>query len=263
MGAAGKVLDGKVAIITGAGRGIGRAVALAFARAGARVSLSARSRKEIEQVAAEITEAGGEAAAIPADVSDRVSVNNLVEQTVEKLGGVHILVNNAGITAGVLLAKMEDELWERIIRTNLTGSYYCIKAVLPHLVARRSGRIICVASTLAKTGHAYSSAYSASKHGVLGLVRSLALEVSRYDITVNAVCPGWTEAGMLTGSVENIVGKTGMTPDQARETLISESPQKRAIEPEEVAALAVYLATPEARGINGQGINVCGGTVMS
>lgn len=263
MGVSGKVLEGKVAIITGAGRGIGRAIAFAFAQAGAAVSLSARSRNEIEEVAAEVGAQGAKAVAIPADVSDRGSVNNLVQQTVERLGGVHILVNNAGITAGVLVAKMEDELWERIVKTNLTGTYYCIKAVLPHFLAQRSGRIICVASTLAKTGHAYSAAYSASKHGVLGLVRSLALEVSRYDITVNAVCPGWTEAGMLTGSVGNIVEKTGMTPEQAKETLISESPQRRAIEPDEVAALSVYLATREARGINGQGINVCGGTVMS
>ncbi|HLC25727.1 MAG TPA: 3-oxoacyl-ACP reductase family protein [bacterium] len=262
MGSTGK-LDGKVAIITGAGRGIGRAIAVAFAEAGAKVALAARSAGEIEEVAAQIRSAGGQAIAVATDVAKRSSVDNLVKQTVEKLGGVHILVNNAGITAGVLIAKMEDGLWERIIQTNLTGSYYCIKAVLPHLMAQRHGRIINIASTLAKSGHAYSGAYSASKHGVLGLVRSLALEVTRYNITVNAICPGWTEAGMLSGSVENIVGKTGMTPEQAKEALIAESPQKRAIEPEEVASLAVYLSTEDARGINGQGINVCGGTVMS
>ena len=255
-------LKDSVALITGGGRGIGRAIALAMAREGAVVAVAARSQHELDAVRKEIEGLGRHAFAGQCDVTDRDQVARLVREVEAALGPITILVNNAGIAASVKTVEMDDGLWERILRVNLTGTYLCTKAVLPGMLRRQYGRIINIASTGGKVGFLYSAAYCASKHGVLGFTRALALEVAKHGITVNAICPGFAETRMTDESIRRIVEKTGRAPDAARQALEALNPQQRLIRPEEVAAVAVMLACPEAGGIHGQAINVDGGAVM-
>ena len=255
-------LHGRRALVTGAGRGIGRSIALAMAAAGADVAVSACSTAEIEQLAEELRELGRRALAITCDVTDPTQVAYMADAVIAGLGGVDILVNNAGAATSHKFIGHPDELWHQMLAINLTSVYYVSKAIVPHMVARRAGRVITVASIASKTGARYIAAYTAAKHGVLGLTRALAAELVSYNITVNAICPGYVDTPMTDGSVANIVRRTGMSAAQARETLEKTSPQNRLIEPEEVAALAVYLAQDSARGITGQAINVDGGAVM-
>jgi 3-hydroxybutyrate dehydrogenase len=256
------VLAGRRALITGAGRGIGRSVALALAGAGADVALSARSRDELEQLAEELRGLGHRALALPCDVTDAEQVARMAEAIGAEWGGVDILVNNAGAAASHKFVGHPDELWHHMLAVNLTSVYYVTKALVPPMIAQRWGRVITVASVAAKVGARYIAAYTAAKHGALGLTRALAAELVSYNITVNAICPGYVDTPMTEGSVANIVQRTGMSQEQARETLAKTSPQNRLIDPDEVAALAVYLAQDSARGITGQAINVDGGSVM-
>ncbi len=255
-------LKGQVALVTGGGRGIGRCIVLALAREGADVAVAARTEPEVAAVRAEVEALGLRSLACLCDVTDRHQVAGMIREVEKSLGPITALVNNAGIAASAKTADMDDDLWERILRVNLTGTYLCTKAVLPGMLTRGYGRIINIASTGAKVGFLYSAAYCASKHGVLGFTRSLALEVAGRGITVNAICPGFVETAMTDESIRRIVAKTGRPPDVARETLEGLSPQRRLIQPEEVAVVAVLLASPEARGIHGQAINVDGGAVM-
>jgi 3-hydroxybutyrate dehydrogenase len=255
-------LHGRRALVTGAGRGIGRSVALALAAAGANVALSARSRAELEQVAEEVRGLGQNALAIPCDVTDAGQVARMADEAIAEWGRIDILVNNAGAAASHKFVDHPDELWHRMLEVNLTSVYYVTKSIVPQMVARRWGRIITVASVAAKVGARYIAAYTAAKHGALGLTRALAAELVGYNITVNAICPGYVDTPMTDGSVANIVQRTGMSEEQARETLAKTSPQNRLIDPDEIAALAVYLAQDGARGITGQAINVDGGAVM-
>jgi 3-hydroxybutyrate dehydrogenase len=250
------------ALVTGAGRGIGRSVARALAAAGADVALSARSRDELEELAEELRGMGRRSLALPCDVTDSEQVARMAEALGAEWGGVDILVNNAGAAASHKFVGHPDELWHRLLAVNLTSVYYVTKALVPSMIAQRWGRVITVASVAAKVGARYIAAYTAAKHGALGLTRALAAELVGYDITVNAICPGYVDTPMTDGSVANIVQRTGMSAEQARETLAKTSPQNRLIEPDEVAALAVYLAQDSARGITGQAINVDGGSVM-
>ena len=258
------LLDDKIALITGGGRGIGRAVAFAFAREGARIAVAARTEEEVARVAGEIrNEHGTEAISLACDVSDHESVRRMFVNVEEQFGrGPDILVNNAGIAESAPLVKTGDELWHRHLAINLTGTFYCTRAALPAMTERRWGRIINIASIAAKIGASYISAYAASKHGVLGLTRSVALEVAAHGITANAICPGYVDTDMTTHSIENITAKTGKTGEEVRDIIKRMSPQKRLIMPEEVAALALLLASEEGRGINGQAINIDGGTVL-
>jgi NAD(P)-dependent dehydrogenase (short-subunit alcohol dehydrogenase family) len=255
-------LQGRRAVVTGAGRGIGRAIALALSMAGADVAVSARSTAEIEGVAEQLRAFGRRALAIPCDVTDAAQVAQLAEAAVAGLGGVDILVNNAGAATSHKFLGHPDELWHQMLAINLTGVYYVTKAFVPHMVAQQSGRIINIASITAKVGARYIAAYTASKHGVLGLTRALAAEFVSQNITVNAICPGYVDTPMTDGNVTNIVNRTGLSATQVRETLEKTSPQNRLIAPEEVAALVVYLAQDSARGITGQAINIDGGSVM-
>ncbi|MDQ3175690.1 MAG: 3-oxoacyl-ACP reductase FabG [Acidobacteriota bacterium] len=255
-------LENRIALITGGGRGIGRAIALAFARNGARVVLAARTAQQVEETAAEI---GNEAIALPVvcDVSDVDSVQLMFARVSAKFGrGPDILVNNAGIAESAPLAKTDDDLWQRHLAINLSGTFYCTRAAVPAMLERGWGRVINVASIAGKTGAPYISAYSASKHGVLGLTRSIALEVAAKGITVNAICPGYVDTDMTTRGVENVTAKTGRSADQALEAIKKMSPQNRLITVEEIAALALLLASEEGRGINGQAINIDGGSVL-
>lgn len=254
------MLKEKIALITGGGRGIGRAIALSFAKEGATVVVSARTEEQVNAVAKEI---GANALAVVCDVADPASVDALFGKTHAALGrGPDILVNNAGIAESATLVNTDDELWHRHLNINLSGTFYCTRAAVPSMLKRGWGRIINIASIAGKTGAPYISAYSASKHGVLGLTRSVAHEVANSGITANAICPGYVDTDMVSRGIEKITSRTGRSAEQALETLKSMSPQHRLVTVEEVAAVALLLASDEGRGITGQAINVDGGSLM-
>jgi NAD(P)-dependent dehydrogenase (short-subunit alcohol dehydrogenase family) len=258
-------LKDRTAFITGGGRGIGRAVAFAFAREGASVFAVARTASEVERVAVEIrAECGGQSASHGVcDVSDSGSVARAFSEAREFFGrGADVLVNNAGVAESAKVWDATDEFWQRHLAVNLSGTFYCMREAMPAMVERGWGRVINVASVAGKTGAPYVSAYTASKHGVLGLTRSAALEVATRGVTVNAICPGYVDTEMTAHAVENIQAKTGRTADAALETIKRMSPQNRLVTPEEIAALALLLASEDGRGINGQAINVDGGAVL-
>ena len=249
----------KTALITGGGRGIGRTIALAFAREGIRIAVAARTVVQVEQVAAEI---GNEAIALVCDVADPASVERMFSELRERFGDADILVNNAGIAESATLVNTTDDLWHRHLSINLSGTFYCTRAALPAMLKNGWGRVINIASIAGKTGAPYIAAYSASKHGVLGLTRSVALEVGANGITVNAICPGYVDTEMVVRGVERITTRTGRSAEEALDSLKKMSPQNRLVTPEEVAAVALLLASDEGRGINGQGINIDGGSVL-
>jgi NAD(P)-dependent dehydrogenase (short-subunit alcohol dehydrogenase family) len=257
-------LKDRVAFITGGGRGIGRAIALAFARQGADVCLVARTEGEVARVAAEVkAECGVKAFSFSCDVSKSEEVARTFALAHEGFGRApDILVNNAGIAESAPLAKTSDELWQRHLDINLSGTFYCTRAALPAMIARGWGRVINVASIAGKTGAPYIAAYTASKHGVVGLTRCAAMEVAAKGITVNAICPGYVETDMAAHAVSNITAYTGKTTEEARLILERMSPQNRLVTPEEVAAVALLLASEEGRGINGQALNIDGGSVF-
>jgi 3-hydroxybutyrate dehydrogenase len=259
-----KKLFDKVAVITGGGRGIGREIAFAFAREGASIAVLARTAEQVREVACEIeSECDTKAMHALCDVSQRESVEQAFASVIEHFGRIDILVNNAGIAESAPLLKTSDEMWQKIIGINLNGAFYATRAALPYMLARGWGRIINIASIAGKTGAPYITAYTASKHGVVGLTRALALEVVTKGVTVNAICPGYVETEMAAHAIENITTKTGKTTEEARDILNRMSPQNRLLTPEEVAALALLLASHEGRGINGQAINIDGGSVVS
>lgn len=259
-------LSGKRVVITGGGSGIGADLAQGFADAGASVVVGARRVETINQVAEAINskapKSGGTAHAIPIDVTDPQQVNDFIQGSVDALGGIDILINNAGIAQSAKFATHSDELWHQTIAVNLTGVYYTTKAVVPTMLEQKWGRIITVASVASKVGGKYIAAYNASKHGVLGLTRSLAIELSPH-ITVNAICPGYVDTPMTDATIENITSRTGISREKAIAALVEKNPQGRLVQSSEITALALYLASDAASGINGQGINVDGGSVMS
>lgn len=257
-----KLLD-RVALVTGGGRGIGRAIALAFAREGAHVAVTARTGTELDAVAAEVRGLGRRALAVTCDVAERAQVDDAVRQVAGALGPVEILVNNAGMALAAKLLDTDDALWERHLRVNLTGAFLMSRAVLPGMLAARWGRIVNIASIAGRQGYPYVAAYTASKHGLLGLTRALAQEVVTAGVTVNAICPGYVATELTWASARNIQERTGRAFDEAVQSLAAFSPQKRLIEPEEVAALALLLASDEARGVTGQAWNVDGGAVQA
>jgi 3-hydroxybutyrate dehydrogenase len=255
-------LANKLALITGGGRGIGRAIALNFASEGAQIALAARTAEQVEGVAEEVGETA-KPLAVVCDVSDVKAVEAMFAAVFVRFGKQpDILVNNAGIAVSAPVTKTSDELWQRHLAVNLTGSFYCTRAALPSMIEQGWGRIINIASIAGKTGAPYIAAYSSSKHGLIGLTRSVALEVASKGITVNAICPGYVDTEMTSRGVENIISVTGRSAEEALDSLKRMSPQNRLVTAEEVASLALLLASDEGRGITGQAINVDGGTVL-
>lgn len=256
-------LAGRVALVTGGGRGIGRQCALRLAEAGADVAVLSRTAPELEETAEQVRRLGRRALALSCDVSDSAQVGAAVERVRRELGPVTVLVANAGVARSFKFLDTTDEEWHRHFRTNVDGAFYTARAVIPHMLEAGWGRIVFIASVASKQASLYTAAYTASKHAMLGLCRSIALEYARRNITANAVCPGYVDTDLTAHTIQNIANKTGRTPEEARRALEELSPQRRLFTPQEVAATALFLTTEAAAGINGQGIVIDGGGLMS
>ncbi len=245
---------GHTAVVTGAGRGIGRAVAVELSRRGLRVALTSRGEPDLQQTAKDCP---GDTIVIPADLTDPGAAERVFTQVEQAWGPVDVLVANAGAGVSSRVHLTSDEDWQRMLDLNLTAPFRCLRRALPSMLDAGRGRVVVIASVASKVGEPYISAYTASKHGVLGLVRSAAAEVARSGVTVNAICPGYVDTPMTDATVAGIVARTGRSEDEARQILADKQPNGRLVTPEEVAA-AVWLCVENA-SINGQGINVDGG----
>jgi NAD(P)-dependent dehydrogenase (short-subunit alcohol dehydrogenase family) len=247
------ILAGKLALVTGGGRGIGAAIAKSLAGAGARVVVCGRTKPDLDAVAREI---GG--VAVRLDLTKRSET----DEVLASLGHVDVLVNNAGIAESAALDLTTDAIWDRIVELDVTAAFRVIRALVPAMITKKWGRVINVASNAGVSGYAYSAAYCAAKHAMVGMTRALAIDLARTGVTINALCPGWVETRMVEEAVTRIAAKTGRTEDEARTQLAAMSPQRRMITPEEVAHAALMLCGEGARGIHGQTLVIDGGAVL-
>lgn len=247
-------LAGQHALVTGGGRGIGHAVAAALKREGARVSIIGRDAKVLQ----EAVEAGDADAFMSCDIRDEAATA-AAAAALAQTQPFDIVIANAGAVETGPFTRSDAERFRRMSEINLIGTVNAFHAVLPGMLERRNGRLIAIASTAGHRGYAYVSAYAAAKHAVIGLVRSLALETARAGVTVNAICPGYTDTDMVAGSISAITTKTGLTDEQALAQLVKDNPQGRLIAPQEVAAAVLYLCGPASRSITGQSILINGG----
>lgn len=251
-------LEGRIALVTGGGRGIGRAIAERLARDGARVVVAGRTQAELDETAAAVS-----GVAFRLDVGDRQAALAALAALTAQVGPIDILVNNAGVAESAPLDRTSDEAWDRMLAVNVTGAFALCRALIPPMIQRGFGRVVNVASNAGLTGYAYSSAYCASKHALVGMTRAIAVEIARSAVTINCVCPGWVNTGMADAAVARIAEATGRGEDAARRSLEAMSPQRRMVEPGEVAHVVAMLCSPEARGIHGQAIPIDGGQVMT
>lgn len=244
------------ALVTGGGRGIGRPIAAGLSRAGATVTVLGRNRPSLDEAVA----SGDAQAAVVADVADQASVNAAIAEAAARQP-IDILIANAGAAESAPFAKSDAAMFQRMFDVNVMGVVHAVQAVLPGMKARGSGRIVAIASTAGLKGYAYVSAYSAAKHAVVGLVRSLALEVASSGITVNAVCPGFTDTDLVAASIDNIMSKTGRSREQAVAELAKHNPQGKLVTPAEVADCVLWLCGDGASAVTGQAIAVAGGEI--
>ena len=264
MSAAGPAADRPHAFVTGASRGIGAAIAQALLADGWRVTLAARSIDGLRALRDRLGPEGCACThAVAIDVADEAAVQRAFAESREALGPLHALVNNAGVVETAPLARTSMATWRRLLDTNLTGAFLCTQAALPDLLAAGRGRIVNVASTAAQRGYAYCSAYAASKHGVLGLTRSLALELATRGIAVNAVCPGYTETDIVAAGIAQVMAATGRDEATARAAFTAANPMGRLVDPAEVAATVRWLLREAPAALTGQAISVSGGEVMA
>lgn len=251
-------LEGRIALVTGGGRGIGRAIAERLARDGARVVVAGRTQAELDEAAAAVS-----GVAVRLDVGDRQAALAALAALTARVGPIDILVNNAGVAESAPLDRTSDEAWDRMLAVNVTGAFALCRALIPPMIQRGFGRVVNVASNAGLTGYAYSSAYCASKHALVGMTRAIAVEIARSEVTINCVCPGWVNTGMADAAVARIAEATGRSEDAARRSLEAMSPQRRMVEPGEVAHVVAMLCSPEARSIHGQAVPIDGGQVMT
>jgi NAD(P)-dependent dehydrogenase (short-subunit alcohol dehydrogenase family) len=256
-------LENRVAVVTGGGRGIGRAIALAFAREGAKVAVTARSTDELNEVVSSIQKEGGEAAAISADLADRAVPEQLVEQVKSRYGPADILVNNAGVGSSAnpkQFVDFDDDFWDLSMAVNLTAPYLLTKAALPDMLERGSGRVIMVSSINGKIGCVHGCAYAASKHGLLGLMRTLAMELGGTGVTTNAICPGPVRTVMNDKRVQYDAERRGVSFEDQEASMTAIG---RRLDPDEIAPMAVFLASDDSSGVTGQAYNIDGGILMT
>lgn len=254
-------LLGKHAVVTGGGRGIGAAIARTLAEQGAYVTLMGRTMATLETEAMQLRSLTKVNCQI-VDVADSESMTAAFAAAAAALGPVAILVNNAGQAASAPFTRTDPTMWQRMLDVNLTGTYLGIRAVLPGMLELGWGRIVNIASTASLKGYAYVSAYCAAKHAVLGLTRALALELAKKPVTINAVCPGYTETDIVREAVASIQAKTGRSAAEAEAELVKNNPQGRLIQPEEVANAVLWLCQPGSESVSGQAISVSGGETM-
>jgi NAD(P)-dependent dehydrogenase (short-subunit alcohol dehydrogenase family) len=250
-------LNGKHALVTGGGTGIGAATALALSHAGAKVTIAGRRLEPLEETASR----SDNIAYVQGDISDENSVAEIFDVAHDTQGAVDILIANAGGTSTAPLGRTSLELWHETLAVNLTGSFLCARAAMNGFARDAWGRIVFIGSTAGLKGYPYVSAYCAAKHGVIGLTRALALEVAQRNITVNAICPGFAETPLLDRSIETIVRTTDRSIEEARAALAGNNPQGRFIQPEEVASTVLWLCGENSQSVNGQAIAVAGGEI--
>lgn len=253
-------LLGQHALITGANRGIGAEIAKSLAANGATVTLLGRDADRLAALAGQLPQSAG---TVVADVAREDEVERAFRAAANRSGPISVLVNNAGQAESSPVSRTSLELWERMLAVNLTGTFLCSRAALPGMLSAGHGRIINISSTAGLRGYAYVGAYAASKHGVIGLTRSLALEVAAKGITVNAICPGYTETDLLRTSIENVVAKTGRSADEAKASFAAGNPQRRLVHPSDIASAVLWLCSEGASAVTGQSISISGGEVMA